>query len=135
MNIPYENFLIIQIMHLTCRKDSIQSPTRKEGWHLFHHIIYTIPHDQLLFFDHRFFHSILFFILSYLLYPWWYSSFKVDLPLSEALSSVWCLWPWELQIHVYWSESWIVITCSSKQVSSFFSCSTFLTIQMNQLHG
>ena len=51
------------------------------------HIIYIIPHDQLLFFDHSFFHRIIFFILSYLLYPWWYSSFKVDLPLSEALSS------------------------------------------------
>ena len=53
-----------------------------------HHIIYIIPHDQLLFFDHSFFHSILFFILSYLLYPWWSSSFKVDLQLSEALSFV-----------------------------------------------
>ena len=48
------------------------------------YIVHIIPHDQLLFFDH----SILFFILSYLLYPWWYSSFEVDLPLSEALSSV-----------------------------------------------
>ena len=48
------------------------------------HIVYIIPHDQLLFFDHR----ILFFILSYILYPWWSSSFEVDLPLSEALSSV-----------------------------------------------
>ena len=48
------------------------------------HIVYIIPHDQLLFFDH----SILFFILSYLLYPWWSSSFEVDLPLSEALSFI-----------------------------------------------
>ena len=48
------------------------------------HIVYIIPHDQLLFFDHR----ILFFILSYILFPWWYSSFEVDLPLSEALSFV-----------------------------------------------
>ena len=63
-----------------------------------------------------FYHTILFFILSYLLYPWWSSSFEVDILLSEALSS-WCLWPWELQIHVYW----IVITCSSEQVSSLFS--------------
>ena len=52
------------------------------------HIVYIIPHDQLLFFHHSFFHSILFFILSYLSYPWWSSSFKVDLPLSEALSFV-----------------------------------------------
>ena len=52
------------------------------------HIVYIIPHDQLLFFDHSFFYSILFFILSYLSYPWWSSSFEVDLPLSEALSSV-----------------------------------------------
>ena len=52
------------------------------------HIEYIIPNDQLLFFDHSFFHSIHFFILSYLSYPWWYSSFEVDLPLSEALSSV-----------------------------------------------
>ena len=80
------------------------------------HIVDIIPHDQLLFFDHSFFHSrkklasmmspncvtqlecvrglllwfgslaILLFILSYLLYPWWSSSFEVDLPLSEALS-------------------------------------------------
>ena len=53
------------------------------------HIIYIIPHNQLLFFDHSFFHSIFFFfILSYLSYPWWYSSFEVDLPLFEALSFV-----------------------------------------------
>ena len=30
MNIPYEMFLTIQLMHLTCRKDHVQSPT-KEG--------------------------------------------------------------------------------------------------------
>ena len=52
------------------------------------YIVYIIPHDQLLFFDHSFFHSIIFFILSYLSYPWWYSSFKVDLPLSKSLSSI-----------------------------------------------
>ena len=52
------------------------------------HIKYIIPHDQLLFFDHSFFHSILFFILSYLSYPWWCSSFKVDLLLSKAFSSI-----------------------------------------------
>ena len=34
MNMPYENFLAIQ-MHLTCTKDRAQSPTRKEGWDLF----------------------------------------------------------------------------------------------------
>ena len=45
------------------------------------HIVYIIPHDQLLFFDH----SILLFILSY---PWWSSSFEVDLPLFEDLSFV-----------------------------------------------
>ena len=59
---------------------------------------------------------------------WIYRSLKLFL-LS------WCLWPWELQIHVYW----IVMTCSSEQVSSFFSCRrlyrTFPTIQMHQLHG
>ena len=32
--------------------------------------------------------AIILFILSYISYPWWYSSFQVDLPLSEALSSV-----------------------------------------------
>ena len=31
MNIPYEIFLTIQLMHLTCKKDRVQSPTRKEG--------------------------------------------------------------------------------------------------------
>ena len=38
MNIPYEMFLtiqLIQLMHLTCRKDCVQSPKRKEGWDLF----------------------------------------------------------------------------------------------------
>ena len=35
MNIPYEIFLTIQLMHLTCRKDRVQFPTRKEGWDLF----------------------------------------------------------------------------------------------------
>ena len=38
MNIPYEMFLIIQLIHLTCRKDHIQSTTRKEGWDLFQRI-------------------------------------------------------------------------------------------------
>ena len=59
---------------------------------------------------------------------WIYHSLKLFLPS-------WCLWPWELHIHVYW----IVITCSLEQVSSFFSCRrlyrTFPTIQMHQLHG
>ena len=35
MNMPYEMFLSIQLMHLTCRKDSVQSPIRKEGRGLF----------------------------------------------------------------------------------------------------
>ena len=35
MNIPYEMFLTIQLMHLTYRKDRVQSPIRKEGWDLF----------------------------------------------------------------------------------------------------
>ena len=35
MNIPYEMFLTIQLMHLSCRKDHVQSPTRKEVWDLF----------------------------------------------------------------------------------------------------
>ena len=35
MNMPYEMFLIIQLVHLTCKKDHVQSPTRKEGWDLF----------------------------------------------------------------------------------------------------
>ena len=88
------------------------------------HIEYIIPHDQLLLFDHSFFHS------HGGLHPsrWIYHSLKLFL-LS------WCLWPWELQIHVYW----IVITCSLEQVSSFFSFrrlyKTFPTIQMHQLHG
>ena len=59
---------------------------------------------------------------------WIYRSLKLFIPS-------WCLWPWELQIHVYW----IVITCSLEQVSSFFSCRrlyrTFPTIQIHQLHG
>ena len=54
----------------------------------YYHIVYSIPHDQILFFDRSFFHSILFFIFNYLSYPWWSSSFEVDLPLSEALSPV-----------------------------------------------
>ena len=35
MNMPYEMFLTIQLVHLTCRKDHVQSPIRKEGWNLF----------------------------------------------------------------------------------------------------
>ena len=35
MNIPYEMFLTIQLIHLTCRKDRVKSPTSKEGWDLF----------------------------------------------------------------------------------------------------
>ena len=35
MNMHYEMFLIIQLVHLTCRKDRVQSPTRKEGRDLF----------------------------------------------------------------------------------------------------
>ena len=35
MNIPYEMFLTIQLMHFTCRKYRVQSPTRKQGWDLF----------------------------------------------------------------------------------------------------
>ena len=35
MNTPYEMFLTIQLMHLTCRKDHVQSPTSKEGRDLF----------------------------------------------------------------------------------------------------
>ena len=31
MNIPYEMFIIIQLVHFTCRKDHVQSCTRKEG--------------------------------------------------------------------------------------------------------
>ena len=31
MNIPYEMFLTIQLMHLTCMKDRVKSPTSKEG--------------------------------------------------------------------------------------------------------
>ena len=30
MNIPYEMFLTIQLMHLTYRKDYVQSPTKKD---------------------------------------------------------------------------------------------------------
>ena len=32
---PYEMFWTMQLVHLTCRKDRVQSPTRKEGWDLF----------------------------------------------------------------------------------------------------
>ena len=39
MNIPYEMFLTIPLMHLTSRKYSVQSPTRKEGWDLFQRTI------------------------------------------------------------------------------------------------
>ena len=35
MNIPEEMFLTIKLLHLTCRKDRIKSPTSKEGWDLF----------------------------------------------------------------------------------------------------
>ena len=30
MNMPYEMFLTIQLIHLTCRKDRVQSPTKKD---------------------------------------------------------------------------------------------------------
>ena len=35
MNMPYETFLTIKLVHLTCSKDRVQSPIRKEGWDLF----------------------------------------------------------------------------------------------------
>ena len=35
MNMPYEMFLTIQLMHLTCGKYRVQSHTRKEGQYLF----------------------------------------------------------------------------------------------------
>ena len=35
MNMPYEMFLAIQLMHLNCRKDRVKSTTRKEGRDLF----------------------------------------------------------------------------------------------------
>ena len=35
MNMSYEMFLTIQLMHLTCRKNHVKSPTRKEGQDLF----------------------------------------------------------------------------------------------------
>ena len=31
INITYEMYLTVQLMHLNCRKDRVQSPTRKEG--------------------------------------------------------------------------------------------------------
>ena len=96
------------------------------------HIVYIIPHDQLLFFDH----SILSFILSYLLYPWWYSSFKVDLPLSEALSSI-------MVSLTLGASDFIAVNLELSslvlQNKSHSSCRrfyrTFPTIQMHQLHG
>ena len=38
MSMPYEMFLTIQLVHLTCRKDYVQSPIRKQGWDLFQRI-------------------------------------------------------------------------------------------------
>ena len=35
MNMPYEMFLTIQVVHLTCMKYCVQSPARKKGWELF----------------------------------------------------------------------------------------------------
>ena len=35
MNMPYEMFLTIKLVHLTYRKYHVQLPKRKEGWHLF----------------------------------------------------------------------------------------------------
>ena len=35
MNIPYEMFLTIQLMRLTCIKNRVQSPILKEGSDLF----------------------------------------------------------------------------------------------------
>ena len=35
MNMPYEMFLTIQLMHLICTKDHVKQPTRKEGQDLF----------------------------------------------------------------------------------------------------
>ena len=116
-------FFLRKIMNLdlyTCSCGSIWRILRTSFMSR-NYIIYIIPHDQLLFFDHIFFHSILFFILSYLLYPWLSSSFKVDLPLSEALSFV-----------------MVSLTLGASD-SSLFSCRRlymiFPTIQMHQLHG
>ena len=41
MNIPYQMFLTIQ-MHLTCRKDCIQSPTRKKDETCFEEQVTTV---------------------------------------------------------------------------------------------
>ena len=38
MNMPYEMFITIQLVHLNCRKDHVKSPTIKEGWDLFQRI-------------------------------------------------------------------------------------------------
>ena len=93
-------------------------------------------HDQLLFFDHSLFHSILFFILSYLSYPWWSSSFEVDLPLSEAISSI--------MVSLTLGASYFIavnleLSSLVLQNKSHSSCRrlyrTFPTIQMHQLHG
>ena len=35
MNMPYEMFLTLPLMHLTYMKDHVQLTTRKEGWDLF----------------------------------------------------------------------------------------------------
>ena len=32
MNMPYEMFLTIQLVHFTCRKDCLKYPTRKQGY-------------------------------------------------------------------------------------------------------
>ena len=34
VNMPYEMFLTIQLVYLTCREDRVQLPTRKEVWDL-----------------------------------------------------------------------------------------------------
>ena len=102
------------------------------------HIIYIIPHDQLLFFDHSFFHSILSFILSYLSYPWWSSSFEVDLPLSEALSSIMVSLTLGASDFIGVNLELSSLVLRNKSHPSFLFrrlYKTFPIIQMHQFHG
>ena len=132
MNIPYEMFLTIQLMHLNCRKDRIQSPTRKEGWDLFQRTSGDSSRNNpkwRMMTRMRCRRPEGKFVVSSI---WIYNSLKLFL-------SSWCFWSWELQIHVYWSNSWFFITYSLEQVSSSFSCKwlyrSFPSIQMHQFHG
>ena len=72
--------------------------------------------------------AFFFFILSYLSYPWWSSSFEVDLPLSEGVFD-----PGSFRFMFIELSS--LVLRNKSHPSFLLVYRTFPTIQMHQLHG